>query len=194
MWTPSSRTPEGTPNRCQVCGREICIEPSMQGDATCPVCGALVWFSSWLMTDELNFVHRDAPLTDLGAVTKEAAMEAMVANLVTAGGLPDSEAESIRDAVLNRESYGSTGIGRGVAVPHAKHKGVGRLVSSVALSRPGIDFQSLDGRPIHIIFLIVSPPDRPGDHLRALERISRGLRSEEFGVWKSQWLASDEPV
>ena len=163
----------------------------MQGDATCPFCGALVWFSNWLLMTDLNFVSRDGPLTDLGAVSKEAAMETMVTNLVMAGAVPDSEADSIRGAVLNRESYGSTGIGRGVAVPHAKHKGVQQLVSSVALSKPGIDFQSLDGRPVHVIFLIVSPPDRPGDHLRTLEKISRGLRSEEFAVWKSQWLESD---
>ena len=77
-------------------------------------------------------------------------------------------------------SLGSTGIGRGVAVPHTKHPSVDRLVGTVAVSRKGIEFESLDGEPVQLFFLLVSPPDRPGDHLRALENISRQLRDDEF--------------
>jgi len=67
-----------------------------------------------------------------------------------------------------------------VAVPHTKHPSVNRLVGTVAVSPRGIDFESLDGEPVQLFFLLVSPPDRPGDHLRALESISRQLRDESF--------------
>ena len=65
-------------------------------------------------------------------------------------------------------------------MPHTKHPGVTRLVGSVAVSRGGVDFESLDGDPVQLFFLLVSPPDRPGDHLRALESISRQLRDDAF--------------
>jgi PTS system fructose-specific IIA component/PTS system nitrogen regulatory IIA component len=81
---------------------------------------------------------------------------------------------------MKREDLGSTGIGRGVAVPHTKHPSVSRLVGTVAVSPKGIEFESLDGEPVQLFFLLVSPPDRPGDHLRALENISRQLRDESF--------------
>ena len=67
---------------------------------------------------------------------------------------------------MKREELGSTGIGRGVAVPHTKHPSVDRLIGTVGVSQEGIDFQSLDGEKVHLFFLLVSPPDRPGDHLR----------------------------
>jgi PTS system fructose-specific IIA component/PTS system nitrogen regulatory IIA component len=98
----------------------------------------------------------------------------------------DSKEGVIRDldgivkAIMKREDLGSTGIGRGVAVPHTKHPSVRRLVGTVAVSHDGVDFKSLDGEPVQLFFLLVSPPDRPGDHLRALENISRQLRDDSF--------------
>ena len=87
---------------------------------------------------------------------------------------------SIVKAILKREDLGTTGIGRGVAVPHTKHPSVDKLVGTVAVSQEGIDFDSLDGDPVHLFFLLVSPPDQPGQHLRALENISRQLRDDAF--------------
>ena len=75
---------------------------------------------------------------------------------------------------------GSTGIGRGVAVPHTKHPSVDKLVGTVGVSIDGVDFKSLDGEKVNLFFLLISPPDRPGDHLRALENISRQLRDDTF--------------
>ena len=65
-------------------------------------------------------------------------------------------------------------------MPHTKHPSVNRLIGTVGISRDGVDFQSLDAEKVHIFFLLVSPPDRPGDHLRALENISRQLRDDTF--------------
>ncbi len=97
-----------------------------------------------------------------------------------AGRLANNDVESIIRAILGREELGSTGIGMGVAVPHTRHPTLQRLVGTVALSRRGVDFAALDGEPVDIFFLLVSPQNQPGDHLRALENISRHLKDERF--------------
>jgi PTS system fructose-specific IIA component/PTS system nitrogen regulatory IIA component len=127
-----------------------------------------------------DFIESDAILAELTADGKEGAIEELVGALVSAGGISTDERKSIVDAVMKREELGSTGIGRGVAVPHTKHPSVDRLVGTVGISRDGVDFSSLDGEKVQIFFLLVSPPDRPGDHLRALENISRQLRDDTF--------------
>lgn len=127
-----------------------------------------------------DFVVADAIVPALEAGDKEAAIRAMVASLRTSGSIQAEDEEGIVAAILKREELGSTGIGNGVAVPHTKHASVDKLVATVALSPEGVDFSSLDGEPVYILFLLVSPPDRPGDHLRGLENISRHLRNQNF--------------
>jgi PTS system fructose-specific IIA component/PTS system nitrogen regulatory IIA component len=127
-----------------------------------------------------DFVVVDAIRSDVEATTKEAVIREMASALVDAGRIKAADLDGIVRAIMKREGLGSTGIGRGVAVPHTKHPGVGKLVGTVAVSHDGIDFDSLDGGPVQLIFLLVSPPDRPGDHLRALENISRQLRDGAF--------------
>ena len=127
-----------------------------------------------------DFVSRKAIRADLQAIGKEEAVREMVQSLLDAGDLEKDEFESIVKAILKREELGSTGIGRGVAVPHTKHPSVDRLVGTVAVSKDGVDFASLDGETVQLFFLLISPPDRPGDHLRALESISRQLRDDTF--------------
>ena len=127
-----------------------------------------------------DFVVREAIVPDLKATTKEAVIREMVESLRAAGYFKGSEPEDIVKAILKRELLGSTGIGRGVAIPHTKHNSVDRLVGTVALSKAGVAFESLDGEPVHVFVLLVSPQDRPGDHLRALENVSRSLRDDGF--------------
>ena len=100
--------------------------------------------------------------------------------MVDAKRIHPSELENIVRAILKREDLGTTGIGRGIAVPHTKHSSVDRLVGTIGVSGPGVDFDSLDGEKVQLFFLLISPPDRPGDHLRALENISRLLRDDTF--------------
>jgi len=104
----------------------------------------------------------------------------LVESLAGAGAISQDQVSGIVGAIMKREELGSTGIGRGVAVPHTKHASVERLVGTVGVSAVGVDFNSLDGDKVHLFFLLVSPPDRPGDHLRALENISRQLRDDTF--------------
>jgi PTS system fructose-specific IIA component/PTS system nitrogen regulatory IIA component len=127
-----------------------------------------------------DFVAVDAIRSSVDADTKEGVIREMADALVEAGSIAPGDLDSIVKAIMKREDLGSTGIGRGVAVPHTKHPSVSRLVGTVAVSRAGVDFDSLDGEPVQLFFLLVSPPDRPGDHLRALENISRQLRDDSF--------------
>lgn len=127
-----------------------------------------------------DFILYDAIRADVEATTKEGVIEELVEAVVAAGGVKEENKASVIQAVLKREKLGSTGIGRGFAVPHTKHPSVDRLVGTVGLSRAGVEFDSLDGEKVQILFLLISPPDRPGDHLRSLESISRRLRDETF--------------
>ncbi len=127
-----------------------------------------------------DFIDADAISPELAAVDKESLIEEMVGVLVASGSVKADDKESIVRAIMNREELGSTGIGRGLAVPHTKHPSVDRLVGTVGISEEGVDFQSLDGEKVHLFFLLISPPDRPGDHLRALESVSRQLRDGTF--------------
>jgi len=127
-----------------------------------------------------DFVSREAIRAELGATDKEGTIREMVQGLLDAGKIEADEFESIVKAILKREELGSTGIGRGVALRHTKHPSVDRLVGTVAVSREGVDFASLDGETVQLFFLLISPPHRPGDHLRALENISRQLRNDTF--------------
>jgi nitrogen PTS system EIIA component len=139
-----------------------------------------------------DFICREAMLAQLTARDKEGAVREMVQALTSAGQIESQESESIIKSILKREELGSTGIGRGVAVPHTKHPSVDRLVGTVAVSRQGVDFASLDGEVVNLFFLLVSPLDRPGDHLRALENISRQLRDDTFCRFLKQAKTSED--
>jgi PTS system nitrogen regulatory IIA component len=127
-----------------------------------------------------DFVVREAIIPELPATNKEGVIRAMVEGLRAAGQFRGADVEDIIRAILKREFLGSTGIGRGVAIPHTKHNSVERLVGTVAISHKGIAFDSLDGEPVYVFVLLISPQDRPGDHLRALENVSRSLRDDNF--------------
>jgi fructose-specific phosphotransferase system IIA component len=88
--------------------------------------------------------------------------------------------DEVLQAVLTREATRSTGIGSSIAIPHGKCKGVKELVMAMGVSRQGIDFQSIDSKPVHIVVLLASPIDKTGPHIQALARISRLMLDENF--------------
>ena len=139
-----------------------------------------------------DFVNTTAIRADLAASDKESVIREMVLALVESAQIKGDEQDSIIKAIMKREELGSTGIGRGVAVPHTKHPSVEKLVGTVGVSADGVDFNSLDGEKVQIFFLLISPPDRPGDHLRALENISRQLRDETFCRFLKQSKTADD--
>lgn len=127
-----------------------------------------------------DFVVHDAIIPNLHGTNKEGVIREMVESLRAAGNFKSGDPEEVVKAILKRELLGSTGIGRGVAIPHTKHPTVDRLLGTVALSKAGVGFESLDGEPVFVFVMLVSPQDRPGDHLRALENVSRTLRDDSF--------------
>ncbi|NPV03246.1 MAG: PTS transporter subunit EIIA [Syntrophaceae bacterium] len=92
-------------------------------------------------------------------------------------GLPPG---AMVDVLLEREKLGSTGIGDGIAIPHGKLKNLDRLMISFGRSRQGIDFDAIDGKPVHLFFLLMAPESSTGQHLKALAKISRLLKDPEF--------------
>jgi PTS system fructose-specific IIA component/PTS system nitrogen regulatory IIA component len=139
-----------------------------------------------------DFISVKAIRADLNSVDKQSVIAELVDSLQAAGEVTSDEKDDIVAAILRREELGSTGIGRGVAVPHTKHPSVQKLVGTVGVSGDGVDFDSLDGERVQLFFLLVSPPDRPGDHLRALENISRQLRDDTFCRFLKQSKTTDD--
>jgi len=127
-----------------------------------------------------DFIVNDAVKAEIKATDKQGVIREMVQSIADAGGIKKEDYEGIVKAIIKREELGSTGIGRGIAVPHTKHAGAKRLVGTIAVSADGIDFDSLDCEKVQLFFLLISPLDCPGDHLRALEHITRQLKDDTF--------------
>lgn len=126
----------------------------------------------------VDFLNEKCIEINLKARTKKEVLEELVELLVKAGEIEDKE-EMVK-VLLERERLGSTGIGEGIAIPHGKTKAVKKLVAAFGRSPSGIEFDSLDGKPAHIFFLLVAPHDSAGPHLKALARISRLLKDQDF--------------
>lgn len=121
-----------------------------------------------------------AIISELRATERDEVIAEVIDALIGAGVAPAEVRGELIGAVLERESKGTTGFGRGVAVPHVKHKAVKRLAAGVALSARGIDFSSMDKQPVYSVFLLLSPDNRPEEHLQAMEVIFRNLSKETF--------------
>jgi len=119
-------------------------------------------------------------LPDLAAARKEEAIPEMVAQLCASGSLPRAQAASVEKAMLRREELGSTGIGKGVAVPHAKVPGIKGVLGAFARSKNGVEFNSLDGQPVFLIFMLASAPDTVEPHLEALRKITALLKNDDI--------------
>ncbi len=115
---------------------------------------------------------------DLTARTKKEALDEMCRLLAQAGKLPDAKA--MVKTLWEREALGSTGIGQGVAIPHGKATDVQEQAAALGIAKRGVDFESLDGEPVFILFLLVAPTDAAGNHLKALAKVSRLLKDKFF--------------
>ncbi|HEX7416229.1 MAG TPA: PTS sugar transporter subunit IIA [Smithellaceae bacterium] len=115
---------------------------------------------------------------DLLAKTKTEALTELV-NTVVQGGLKLDSSLAI-EVLQQRENLGSTGIGDGVAIPHGKISGLDELVVAFGRSKEGIAYDSLDGKPVHIFFLLLAPENSAGQHLKVLAKISKMLKTVNF--------------
>jgi mannitol/fructose-specific phosphotransferase system IIA component (Ntr-type) len=114
----------------------------------------------------------------LDAKVKTEAIGELVTLLASNGELTDPK--KVLDAVLEREATRTTGIGNGLAIPHGKCNGTDHLVMAIGRPALPIDFQAIDGRPVNLIWLLSSPPDKTGPHIHALARISRLMTIDRF--------------
>jgi PTS system fructose-specific IIA component/PTS system nitrogen regulatory IIA component len=127
-----------------------------------------------------DFILNDAVRAEIKATDKQGVIREMVKSILDVGGIKKEDQEVIVKAIIKREELGSTGIGRGIAVPHAKHPSIKRIMGCIAVSADGIDFDSLDCEKVQLFFLLLSPMDCPGDHLRTLEHITKQLKDDTF--------------
>jgi PTS system nitrogen regulatory IIA component len=125
-----------------------------------------------------DILVREASILDLKATTKDELLSEMASALAAAE--PTLEAGQLLTVLREREALQSTGIGEGVAIPHGKLDGLDRLVAAFARSKGGVDFDSIDGKPTQLLFLLVVPEQSGGQHLKALARISRFFRDASF--------------
>jgi PTS system nitrogen regulatory IIA component len=128
----------------------------------------------------MDFLSKKAISTDVKSVKKEDVIKELVDALIDAGDVEKRHRNKLIEALMARESLGSTAIGQGIAIPHAKSDSVTKLIAAFGLSKKGVDFDSLDGELVNIFFLLLAPQDSAGPHLKALARISRLLKDKYF--------------
>ena len=122
----------------------------------------------------------DAIIPGLQAKTKEEAVSELVEALASAGAIAKKSVAEVTGEVLHRESQATTGIGKGVALPHAKLKGVKKPLGTIGRSAEGIDFAALDSRPVYSVILLLSSQDGPDEHLQAMETIFKHVQRDIF--------------
>lgn len=127
-----------------------------------------------------DFMVPEAIVPDLQATERDAAIAELVTALAQAGRIDPAKVDEITQQVIAREEQGSTGIGKGIAVPHIKHPAVKEIVGTVGCSQAGIDFASLDKAPVYSVLLLLSPPDQPDKHLEAMESLFAHLQRDMF--------------
>ena len=126
----------------------------------------------------LDILSPESTIVDLQGESKEDIIAELVNSLPVGDAITDRD--QVLQAVLDREKIMSTGIGDGIAIPHGKSAAVTELVAAMGTQRRGVDFDALDGEPAFVFFLLVSPANVSGPHIKALARISRLLKNEEF--------------
>jgi len=127
-----------------------------------------------------DFVCFEAIISELEATDRNGVIAELVSALAKAGRLGSGNGKEVARAVIKRENEASTGMGKGVAVPHVKHPAIKDIVAAVGRSSTGIDFSALDKQPVYSVILLISPVDDPDKHLQAMENIFKHLQSEKF--------------
>lgn len=127
-----------------------------------------------------EFIVTEAITPDLQATDRDGVIRELVTALAVAGAVPNDAVDDIVAAIVRREQNGSTGFGKGVAVPHVKHPKVKGMVGAIGRSSGGIDFASLDHQPVYLVFLLISPENQPQQHLQAMNIVFSNLQKDMF--------------
>jgi nitrogen PTS system EIIA component len=123
----------------------------------------------------LDILNKESIIPELKGITKRQVLDELIDALLAKK--PELDRDRLRAVLLERERLGSTGIGDGIAIPHGKLKDLDQLALSFGKSTQGVDFESMDGKPVHVFFLLVAPENCAGIHLRALAKIARLLKN-----------------
>ena len=133
-----------------------------------------------------EFICFDAVIPELKADDRDGVIQELVIALEKAGKLKKSNSKKIVKAMIERENEASTGMGKGVAIPHVKNSAVKNVIATIGKKAKGIDFSSLDKQPVYSVILLVSPANDPDRHLQAMENIFSHLQKEKFRKWLRQ--------
>ncbi len=127
-----------------------------------------------------QIVHKDAVIPSLQASERDEVISELLEAAIAADVVEAQYRDELLAAVLEREKRGSTGFGKGVAVPHVKHASIESMGAAIGISENGVDFSSLDKQPVYSVFLLLSPADKPEEHLQAMEIIFKNLSQDTF--------------
>jgi mannitol/fructose-specific phosphotransferase system IIA component (Ntr-type) len=139
-----------------------------------------------------DFVCFNALVPNLKATNREGVIAELVEALVKAKALSSAACKEVTQSVIKRENEASTGLGKGVAVPHVKHKGVKKVTATLGRSSVGVDFNSLDKQPVYSVILIVSPLDNAESHLQVMEKVFMHLQHENFRKFLRQSQTAEQ--
>jgi len=127
-----------------------------------------------------DFVVMDSVIPELQANDRNGVVRELIQSLADHGAVPQELVEALVRSTVQRENQGSTGFGKGVAVPHVKHDKITKLAATIGRSSHGVDFAALDRSPVYTVFLLLSPKSNPDAHLAAMEKVFRHLQRDNF--------------
>jgi mannitol/fructose-specific phosphotransferase system IIA component (Ntr-type) len=139
-----------------------------------------------------DIVASGAIVAQLKGGARDEVVAELVDAMVACGAASAKNRDELLAQILEREKKGSTGFGRGVAVPHVKHRSVSKMTAAIGLSQRGVDFNALDKQPVYSVFLLLSPEDRPEEHLQAMEAIFKNLSKDTFRRFLRQSTSAEE--
>ncbi|MBI9015742.1 MAG: PTS sugar transporter subunit IIA [Phycisphaerae bacterium] len=142
----------------------------------------------------MDFMVPDALVPELQSANRDDIVNELVDSLVKAGKVSTKDRDDIVEQLIERERQGSTGIGKGIAVPHIKHPSVKSIIGTIGCSTEGIDFNSLDKAPVYSVLLLLSPPNNPDQHLEAMEKLFSHLQRDMFRKFLRQAQSTEDIV
>jgi mannitol/fructose-specific phosphotransferase system IIA component (Ntr-type) len=140
----------------------------------------------------VDFVCLEATVAELQHSDRDGVITELVSSLDQSGKLGKGNGDKVTAEVIHRENEASTGMGKGVAMPHAKHSAARDVVAAIGLSSAGIDFMALDKEPVYSVILLISPEDNPDRHLQAMESVFRHLQKEKFRKFLRMCRSSEQ--
>lgn len=139
-----------------------------------------------------DIIHDKALVPQLQSEDRDGVIHELIDGLINAKIVDAAIRDELIKRITSREKKGSTGFGKGVAVPHVKHPDVKKLAATIGVSPRGVDFNALDKEPVYSVVLLLSPEDKPDEHLQAMENIFRNLQNDTFRRFLRQATTADD--